>query len=70
MLMLYEKYAVDKIEAAVKEALKSNVGCSNALKQILHSQNISMESQFDPLSNWETLPPADISAYEQLGGIL
>lgn len=70
VLMLYEKYAVDKIEAAVKEALKSNVGCSNALKQILHSQNISMESQFDPLSNWETLPPADISAYEQLGGIL
>ncbi|WP_320043730.1 IS21 family transposase [uncultured Desulfobacter sp.] len=70
VLMLYEKYAVDKTEAAVKEALKSNVGCSNALKQILHSQNISMESQFDPLSNWETLPPADISAYEQLGGIL
>jgi hypothetical protein len=68
VLMFYQDYAADTMEVAVEKALQSNISCSDAVKQILISQQKSRESQFDSLPTWETLPPADTSVYEQIGG--
>ncbi len=70
VLMLYQKHDTEAIQTAVEKALEAHVSCSNAVEQIFLSQSTSIEPSFDPLTNWESLPVADISVYEQVGGEL
>lgn len=67
VLMLYEKHGAGDIESAVEKALSANAGSSQAVKHILiESQDRSLP--IVPLENWQTLPPPDVSIYEQIGG--
>jgi transposase len=68
VLMLYKDYAAADIEAAVKKALCANASCSQAVEHLLKGSADDQDASFAPLSNWQTLPPADVSIYEQLGG--
>lgn len=67
VLMLYKDYAAADIESAVETALSSGAGSSQAVKYILiHKEDSDLS--FSPLDNWQSLPPADVSVYEQIGG--
>lgn len=68
ILMLYKNHKAEEIQTAVEQALVANVSCSSAVEQILINQCNTPELSFNPLVNWESLPPADISVYEQVGG--
>lgn len=69
VLKLYKKNNAEDIQTAVKKALTANVSCSSAVEQILMNQCSSSELPFEPLANWGSLPLADISVYEQIGGV-
>jgi len=66
--MLYKDHAAADIEAAVKKALSANASCSQAVEHLLKNSADAQDASFAPLANWQTLPPADVSIYEQLGG--
>jgi transposase len=68
VLMLYKNNKAEDIQTAVEKALAANVSCSSAVEQILISQCSSSELSFETLVKWESLPSADISVYEQIGG--
>ncbi len=68
VLMLYKDHDAGDIESAVQTALESNVGSSEAVKHILINQKGSSEFSFVALDNWQSLPPADVSVYDQIGG--
>lgn len=67
VLMLYKDHDARAIETAVEKALNANTGTSDAVKHMLitpHGQD------FGSLKNWQTLPPPDVSVYQQIGGAL
>ncbi len=67
VLMLYKDHDASAIETAVEKALNANTGTSDAVKHMLinpHGQD------FGSLKNWQTLPPPDVSVYQQIGGAL
>ena len=66
--MLYKDHAAGDIESAVEKALSSNAGSSQAVKHILFNKEDQSKSSFVSLDNWQTLPPPDVSIYEQIGG--
>jgi hypothetical protein len=68
VLMLYKDHDIGDIESAVETALTSNAGSSEAVKHILLDKKGGSDFSFAALDNWQTLPPADVSAYEQIGG--
>jgi transposase len=69
VLMLYKDHAANDIQSAVEKALSANAGSSQAVKYILiESQDQS--PPIVPLDNWQTLPPPDISIYQQIGGAI
>jgi transposase len=68
VLMLYKDHDAGDIESAVETALSSNAGSSEAVKHILLDKNAASDFSFAALDNWQTLPPADVSVYEQIGG--
>jgi hypothetical protein len=70
VLMLYKDHAGADIESAVETVLSSNVSCSQAVKHILINKEDDCDLSFSALDNWQTLPPADVSVYGQIGGAL
>jgi len=68
VLMLYKDHASEDIESAVETALSSGVGSSQAITHILTQKEGTDGQSFSPLTNWQTLPPPDVSVYEQIGG--
>jgi len=70
VLMLYKDHDAKDIEAAVEQALSAHVSSSQAVEHILKHPSDRYDSPFAPLTNWPTLPAADISIYGQIGGEL
>lgn len=68
VLMLYKDHAGSDIESAVEKALSFNAGSSQAVKHILINKKDRCDLSFSTLDDWQTLPPADVSIYEQIGG--
>jgi len=69
VLMLYKDHAAGDIESAVGTALSSGACSSQAVKHILiHKEDCDLS--FSALDNWQSLPPPDVSVYEQIGGAL
>jgi hypothetical protein len=66
--MLYRDHAAGDIELAVSTALSSGAGSSQAVKHILLHKKGNDSQTFSTLDNWQTLPPADVSVYGQIGG--
>jgi transposase len=70
VLMLYKDYTAGDIESAVKTALSSGAGTSQAVKHILIHKEADGSQSFSSLDNWQTLPPPDVSFYGQIGGAI
>jgi len=68
VLMLYKDNAAGDIESAVKTALSSGAGTSQAVKHILIHKETDGSQSFSSLDNWQSLPPPDVSVYGQIGG--
>jgi transposase len=68
VLMLYRQHGKQRIKSAVEQALAANVSTSDAVEHIL--LNARPSPAFAPLDNWQSLPPADVSVYGQIGGAL
>jgi len=68
VLMLYKDHDAGDIESSVETALEFNAGSSEAVKHILIDHEGQSDFSFAALDNWQTLPPADVSVYEQIGG--
>ena len=70
VLMLYQDHAAGDIELAVAAALSSGASSSEAVEHILIHKDGDHERSFSALSNWQSLPPPDVSVYGQIGGAL
>ena len=70
VLMLYKDHAAGDIEDAVEKALSANAGTSQAVEHILKRSQDHDEPSFAPLTSWYTLPPPDVTVYEQIGAVL
>jgi hypothetical protein len=68
VLMLYKDHAGADIQSAVEQALSANVSSSQAVEHILNKPADDHDASFAPLDNWQSLPPADVSIYDQIGG--
>jgi hypothetical protein len=68
VLMLYKDHAAADIQSAVEKALYANAGCYRAVEHILKNPPDDQDASFGPLDNWQTLPPPDLTLYEQIGG--
>ena len=68
VLMIYKDHAAGDIESAVETALSSGASSSEAVKHILIHKENDCQLSFSTLDNWQTLPPPDVSVYEQIGG--
>lgn len=68
VLMLYRHHDAEDIESAVELAIKYKISSSQG---VLHLLIYSNEESQRPaaLDGWDSLPPADISQYGQLGGV-
>jgi len=69
VLLLHKKYGTQDIQSAIKQALKMNVSCSDAVVQILIN-TLEEPAFFNCLPNWEILPTPDVSVYSQIGGAI
>jgi len=68
VLMFYRDYPASEIEAAVAEAIEHMISTSEGVRHILICRGQS-DGAVAPLANWPSLPPPDIAAYGQLGGV-
>ncbi len=64
VLLLYQDYAADEIEAAVELALDRQLSSSEGVKHLL--LYFQPEVVIEPLSKWPSLPLPDVSLYGQL----
>lgn len=69
VLMLYRNYEAGEVETAVELALENNISSSQGVRHLLIYAN-GVESVTNALDGWESLPPADVNQYGQLGGVL
>jgi transposase len=69
VLMLYKEYEANTLETAIEEALDANTGSSDAVKHILINSR-DKSTDFSSLTNWQALPPPDVSVYHQIGGVI
>ena len=67
--MLYKEHAAKAVEAAIEKARDAHTGTSDAVKHILIN-TCDSATDFGSLTNWKTLPPPDVSVYDQIGGVL
>ena len=68
VLMLFRDHPSKDVYSAIEIALEATISTSDGIKHILlTSQEIPEE--IESLSDWSTLPAADISVYGQLGGV-
>jgi hypothetical protein len=68
VLLLYREYPASEVEAAVDLAVEHNLRTSEGVRHLLlytHEDGAAIA----PLSNWASLPPPDVGAYGQLGGV-
>lgn len=64
VLLLYQEYGAEEIEAAIELALETYISSSEGVKHLLlYSQP---EPVVEPLSQWSSLPAPDVSRYDQL----
>ena len=66
--MLYKDHGAGDIEAAVEKALSANVSSSQAVSHLLVNATTVEVPSAVPLANWRSLPPPDVSVYNQIGG--
>ena len=67
VLLLYRVRESQAIETAIEKALEANAGSSEAVKHMMINSD-GQATGFGSLKNWQTLPPADVSIYHQIGG--
>ena len=67
VLLLYRERESQAIETAIEKALEANAGSSEAVKHMMVNSD-GQATGFGSLKNWQTLPPADVSIYHQIGG--
>jgi transposase len=67
VLMFYKDFGADDIQTAVEQALIADAGSSAAVEHILRHWSKPCV-QFEAVSNWQCLAPADVSVYQQIGG--
>jgi Transposase and inactivated derivatives len=68
VLMLYRDHKAGEIEAAVELAGKNNISTSEGVRHILtHAGDAN--TTIAPLAAWSSLPPPNVAAYGQLGGV-
>lgn len=68
VLMFYRDYAAGEVEAAVDLAIENNISTSDGVHHILVYTG-SPDNMIAPLTAWSSLPPPDVAAYGQLGGV-
>ncbi len=68
VLMLYRDYPASEVEAAVDLAVEHHIRTSEGVRHIVLYANED-DAAIAPLSNWASLPPPDVRAYGQLGGV-
>ncbi len=64
VLLLYRDSPAADVEAAVEAALAAQLSCRDGIKHLL--QHSGEEPSIEPLSQWSSLPAADVSVYGQL----
>jgi hypothetical protein len=64
VLLLYQDYPADEVEAAVELAVDLHISSSDGVKQVLRASQ--PEALAPPLSHWASLPQPDVSCYAQL----
>jgi transposase len=70
VLMLYRDYTASDIESAVEKALSASASTSQTVEHILKRSQDHDDGSFSPLTDWQTLPPPDITQYDRIGGAL
>ena len=68
VLMFYRDYKAGEVEAAIELATENNISTSEGVRHILVYTG-DREVTIAPLATWSTLPPPDVAAYGQLGGV-
>ncbi len=68
VLMLYRTFQPEEIEAAVELAIENGISSSQGVRHLLLYAN-GTKSTVAALDGWESLPPADVEQYGQLGGV-
>ena len=68
VLMLHRRYATAEVEAAVELALEQGLSSSEGVHHLLIYTN-DFQTETAPLDGWESISPADIGQYGQLGGM-
>ena len=68
VLMLFKEHGKRDVLSAVEAAVASHVSSHDAVEQILRYQAALKQQtpSFPSLSTWETLPPPDVSVYDQV----
>jgi len=68
VLMLYREHKASEIEAAVELSAENNISTSEGVRHILIRAG-DVDTTIAPLAAWSSLPPPDVAAYGQLGGV-
>lgn len=68
VLMLYREHKAGKIEAAVELSAKNNISTSEGVRHLLIRAGDG-DTMIGPLVAWSSLPPPNLAAYGQLGGV-
>lgn len=68
VLMLHRQYTGTEVATAVELALEQGLSSSEAVRHLLIYAN-EPRVETCPLEGWESIAPADISQYGQLGGV-
>jgi len=68
VLMLHRHYKATEVEVAVELSLEQGLSSSEGVNHLLIYAN-EPRIVTSPLDGWESIDPADISQYGQLGGV-
>lgn len=68
VLLFYRDYKAGEVEAAVELAIENNISASDGVRHIL-AYTGDTDAAIAPLATWPSLPPPDVAAYGQLGGV-
>ncbi len=68
VLMLHRRYTSSEVEAAVELAMEQRLSSSEGVRHLLIYANDSPVEP-SPLDGWESIAPADVRQYGQLGGV-
>jgi len=68
VLMFYRAYKAGEVEAAVDLSIENNISSSEGVRHIL-AYTGDTDATIAPLATWSSLPPPNVAAYGQLGGV-